>query len=73
MENAYGYENKYYFAAMPLIRTFFTGGHFAVAVFFFISGYVLSAKPLSFIQSGDYVKLGDNLAASLFRRWTMPM
>jgi len=34
LENAYGYENRYFFAALPGIRTFFTGGHFAVAVFF---------------------------------------
>ena len=33
-ENAYGYENRYYFACLPGVRTFFTGGHFAVAVFF---------------------------------------
>src|ERR1700712_4308318 len=68
-ENAYGYEGKYFFSALPGVRTFFSGGHFAVTVFFVISGYVLSTKPLSLIQSGDYVKLGDNLASALFRRW----
>jgi peptidoglycan/LPS O-acetylase OafA/YrhL len=59
----------YYFAQLPLIRTFFTGGHFAVSVFFIISGYVLSAKPLSLIYSGEHAKLGDNLSSALFRRW----
>jgi len=54
---------------MPVARTFFTGGHFAVSVFFVISGYVLSAKPLALIYAGDNVKLGDNLASALFRRW----
>ena len=54
---------------MPVVRTFFTGGHFAVSVFFIISGYVLSAKPLSLIHSGETVKLGDSLASALFRRW----
>ncbi|RDW66913.1 hypothetical protein BP5796_09662 [Coleophoma crateriformis] len=68
-ENAFGYQNKYYFACLPIIRTFFTGGHFAVAVFFIISGYVLSTKPLTLIHSGEYSKLGDNLASALFRRW----
>lgn len=33
-ENAFGFEERYYFACLPGIRTFFTGGHFAVAVFF---------------------------------------
>lgn len=69
MENAYGYQDQYYFACLPGIRTFFTGGHFAVAVFFIISGYVLSAKPLSLIYAGEHAKLGDNLASALFRRW----
>ncbi|KAH7131137.1 acyltransferase family-domain-containing protein [Dactylonectria macrodidyma] len=68
-ENSFGYEGKYYFAAFYGIRHFFTGGHFAVATFFIISGYVLSMKPLSLIQAGEYVQLGDNLASALFRRW----
>ncbi|KAL8243947.1 hypothetical protein R6Q59_010205 [Mikania micrantha] len=68
-ENAYGWKGQYYFGQLPFIRLFFTGGHFAVVVFFVISGYVLAAKPLSLIQSGDYMKLGDNIASALFRRW----
>jgi peptidoglycan/LPS O-acetylase OafA/YrhL len=64
-----GFNDNYYFASLPIIRTFFTGGHFAVSVFFVISGYVLSAKPLSLIQSGEHSKLGDNLSSALFRRW----
>lgn len=64
-----GFGDNWFFAAMPVVRTFFTGGHFAVSVFFIISGYVLSAKPLSLIYSGETVKLGDNLASALFRRW----
>jgi peptidoglycan/LPS O-acetylase OafA/YrhL len=68
-ESAWGYNDKYFFAALPGIRTFFTGGHFAVAVFFVISGYVLSAKPLALIYAGEHQKLGDNLASALFRRW----
>ena len=68
-ENAYGYKGQYYFATLPIIRTFFSGGHFSVTVFFVISGYVLSTKPLSLINSGDHSKLGDNLASALFRRW----
>ncbi|RDW77621.1 hypothetical protein BP6252_05674 [Coleophoma cylindrospora] len=68
-ENAYGYQGRYYFATIPGIRLFFTGGHFAVAVFFVLSGYVLSYKPVSLVYSGDYVALGDNLASAFFRRW----
>lgn len=68
-ENAFGYDGKHYFATLPFVRTFFSGGHFAVTVFFVISGYVLSAKPLALIQAGEHGKLGDNLASALFRRW----
>lgn len=68
-ENGFGYMGEHYFVTLPFIRNLFTGGHFAVAVFFVISGYVLSVKPLTLIQSGDYVKLGENLASALFRRW----
>lgn len=68
-ENAFGYNRQYYFACLPGIRTFFSGGHFAVTVFFVISGYVLSAKPLALIHAGEHMKLGDNLASALFRRW----
>ncbi|KAI1076658.1 acyltransferase family-domain-containing protein [Whalleya microplaca] len=68
-EDGFGYEGKYHFAAFHGIRMFFSGGHYAVSTFFVISGYVLSAKPLSLIQSEEYVKLGDNVASALFRRW----
>ncbi|GKT89292.1 acyltransferase [Colletotrichum tofieldiae] len=68
-ENAFGYENKYHFVAFHGIRHLFTGGHFAVSTFFVVSGYVLSAKPLSLIQSGDYDKLAETVGSALFRRW----
>ena len=69
LENAYGYNNQFYFVALPGIRLFFSGGHFAVAIFFVISGYVLSAKPLSLIHANDTKPLADNLSSALFRRW----
>lgn len=68
-ENGYGFEGRYYFAALPIVRTFFTGGHFAVALFFVISGYVLSAKPLALLYAGEYSELGSNIGSALFRRW----
>ena len=69
LENAFGYQKHYYFASLPAIRMFFTGGHFAVTVFFVISGYVLSTKPLMLIHAGENTKLADNVASALFRRW----
>ncbi|KAK4098357.1 hypothetical protein N658DRAFT_509691 [Parathielavia hyrcaniae] len=68
-ENAFGYNGEFYLANFHFIRNFFTGGHAAVAVFYVISGYVLSAKPLSLIHDGEHLQLSDNLASSFFRRW----
>ncbi|KAH7399746.1 putative acyltransferase [Cadophora sp. MPI-SDFR-AT-0126] len=68
-ENAFGYTGKHYLATFPFLRVFWTGGHFAVPVFFVISGYVLSAKPLTLMQSGETIKLFENLSSALFRRW----
>ena len=69
LENSWGYEGKYHFATFHFVRTFFCGGHYAVATFFVISGYVLSYKPLSLIQSGDHERLSEIMTSALFRRW----
>ncbi|ROV96585.1 hypothetical protein VMCG_07812 [Cytospora schulzeri] len=69
LENAFGFEGHYSFASFHGVRLLFNGGHFAVATFFVISGYVLSTKPLSLIQASEQAKLADNLASALFRRW----
>jgi peptidoglycan/LPS O-acetylase OafA/YrhL len=69
LENAFGFEGHHYFVALPGVRNFFSGGHFAVAVFFVISGYVLSLKPLSLIHKGEFRNAGDTVGSALFRRW----
>ena len=68
-ENSYGYQGRHYFAALPFVRLFFSGGHFAVAVFFVISGYVLSLKSLRMIQDSHAVSAADTIGSALFRRW----
>ena len=69
VQSGFGYKGEYFFVAFPFVRTFFGGGHLAVAIFYVLSGYVLSTKPLSLIQSGDLLTLGDVLSSSFFRRW----
>ena len=69
LENAFGWDKKYYFVCLPGIRILFSGGHYAVAVFFIVSGYVLSAKPLSLIHARETSQLGSKLGSALFRRW----
>lgn len=69
LENGWGFEDRWFFACMPVVRLFFSGGHFAVSIFFVISGYVLSTKPLALIYANEHEKLGDNVGSALFRRW----
>lgn len=68
-ECAYGFEGRHYFGALPFIRLFFSGGHFAVAIFFVISGYVLSIKSLGLVQKGQLSGAADTVGSALFRRW----
>lgn len=69
MESGWGYRGQYYLVCFPVLRNFFTGGHYAVAVFFVLSGYVLSTRPLALIHSGEDSQLLNNLSSALFRRW----
>jgi peptidoglycan/LPS O-acetylase OafA/YrhL len=69
LENAFGYHDQYYFVCLPGVRLFFSGGHFAVAIFFVISGYVLSASPLRRIHARETTQLAESLGSAFFRRW----
>ncbi|KAF2469832.1 acyltransferas-like protein [Lindgomyces ingoldianus] len=68
-ENAFGYEGRHYTAALPFVRHLFSGGHFAVAIFFVISGYVLSVKSMGLIHNGQFQNSADSVGSALFRRW----
>jgi peptidoglycan/LPS O-acetylase OafA/YrhL len=52
---------------LPILRILF-GGRGMVAVFFVVSGFCLSLKPLSLRNSREPGKLLNNLASSVFRR-----
>ncbi|KAF5229280.1 hypothetical protein FANTH_14270 [Fusarium anthophilum] len=69
LERSFGYRGRYEPATMPIFRLPFSGGHFAVAIFFVASGYALSATPLRLIHAAKYEQLGEMIASSLFRRW----
>lgn len=69
LENAFGWEGQYYFVCFPGIRILFSGGHFAVAIFFVISGYVLALGPLRNLHAGDAASLAKRTGSALFRRW----
>ncbi|CZS93312.1 uncharacterized protein RAG0_03661 [Rhynchosporium agropyri] len=52
---------------LPILRLLFSG-RFMVAIFFILSGYVLSYKPLQLARSGSTITLYDNLSSTAFRR-----
>lgn len=55
-------------AAWPIIRTLWTGGHFSVALFFTISGYVLPKRLLSLLHAGRAAEFAEALHSSVVRR-----
>lgn len=69
LENGFGWNKQHYFVCLPFVRIFFSGGHLGVAIFFIISGYVLSAGPLRAIQSGNTSSMAERIGSALFRRW----
>jgi len=69
LESGFGFRGQRYFVTLPGIRLLFTGGHFAVATFFVISGYALFIKPLRLMERGDMSGLTDCLSSAVFRRW----
>ncbi|PWY96375.1 hypothetical protein BO94DRAFT_505560 [Aspergillus sclerotioniger CBS 115572] len=69
-ELAFGFHSRYHFITLPGVRILFNGGHYAAAVFFVISGYVLSTRPLDLITSQRQGALAAYLSGALFRRWT---
>lgn len=69
LHRAFGWRGQYYFAAAPGVRLFWSGGALSVALFFVISGYVVSLSALNSLHKGDLLKLYNNLGTGLPRRF----
>ncbi|KAL4763716.1 acyltransferase family protein [Aspergillus foveolatus] len=64
----WGFNNEnWHLYQLPIIHVL-VSGHIMVAIFFVISGYVLSYKPLKLIRSRAYDETYVTLASSTFRR-----
>jgi peptidoglycan/LPS O-acetylase OafA/YrhL len=63
----YGYGDNRNLLQLPIIRLFYSGNPM-VAIFFVISGYVLSHKPLSLLRKRAWKQLLDNMCSAIFRR-----
>ena len=62
-----GEEGQRWLTQLPFLRIL-SAGHVMVFVFFVISGYVLSHKPLKLLRSRNFAQLSHSLASSIFRR-----
>ncbi|KAI5242359.1 hypothetical protein E4T43_04826 [Aureobasidium subglaciale] len=60
-------DGKRDFLRLPLLR-FFHHGPFMVSIFFVLSGYALSYKPMQQIKKGDVEALGKGLGSAVLRR-----
>jgi hypothetical protein len=58
---------QYWFFQLPIVRILHHG-QAMVGVFFVISGFALSYKPLKLVRSRQFPQLLDTLASSVFRR-----
>ncbi|CAK7228370.1 hypothetical protein SEUCBS140593_006893 [Sporothrix eucalyptigena] len=61
-------ENEHWLVQLPIIRIFISGPP-QVAIFFVISGYALSYKPLKLSRMGRFAEAYEAIASSAFRRW----
>ena len=69
VQYGYGYRGAYTLTALPFIRIFFAGGSAAVAIFFVLSGYVLSRSPLEMLRNNSSpALLRDRLGFAAIRR-----
>ncbi|EXJ85343.1 hypothetical protein A1O1_05707 [Capronia coronata CBS 617.96] len=59
----------YRFFQLPFIRILFFSGGGMVAIFFIISGYVLSYSMLKMMRNHEAERLLNSLASSIFRRY----
>lgn len=66
--HAFGIPNIWFFQ-LPIIRVLSGGGPGMVAIFFVISGYVLSFRMLKMMRNQEAGRLVDCLASSTFRRY----
>jgi peptidoglycan/LPS O-acetylase OafA/YrhL len=63
----WGYDGNYHFLTLPIIRLFYQGPPM-VCVFFVVSGYALSLKPLKLMRSRNFDAFATAMSSFTFRR-----
>lgn len=61
-------DNNYSILKFPILRLWYQGPA-AVCVFFVISGYALSYRPLKFARSHSFAEWSSTMSSLAFRRW----
>ena len=68
-DHGFGEAGQYWLlASLPFVRILFNGGNAAVAVFFVLSGYVVSRSPLRLVRDGKRDACLGSLTSSVVRR-----
>jgi len=62
-----GLKHDYYITELPIIRIFYTGT-VMVLIFFVLSGFSITLKPLRLARQGTTDLLYNNLVSAIFRR-----
>jgi peptidoglycan/LPS O-acetylase OafA/YrhL len=65
---ANSFDGRPYILTLPILRLFLQGGYMAVGVFFVMSGYVCSIKPLKLARQGKADEVRKVIGSSIFRR-----
>lgn len=63
------FERPYYVLTLPIIRLIFPGGIVSVTIFFVISGYVCSIKPIKLANAGKVEDARASIISSACRRF----
>ncbi|CZR69884.1 uncharacterized protein PAC_19784 [Phialocephala subalpina] len=63
-----GIQTLDWFITLPWIYLLLNG-HASVAIFFVVSGFSLSYKPVKLTRAGDFAGLAKSMTSSVFRRW----
>ncbi|KAF2649779.1 hypothetical protein K491DRAFT_640255 [Lophiostoma macrostomum CBS 122681] len=59
--------DDYWITQLPILRLIYSG-HTCVCLFFVISGFAISLRPLELARKGSYSALLDNMTSAIFRR-----
>ena len=62
------FDGRPYLFQLPVFRLLLEGGYLAVSIFFIMSGYVCSIKPLKLSRAGKAAEARQVIASSAFRR-----